>query len=73
MSETTSEFLSDLAERIKASDAKLNAELADIMAGRPYKKRAAPQENQAANPVEKKAPAVRKPRAKRTTPPKAST
>lgn len=72
MPETTSDFLSDLAERIKASDAKLNAELAEIMAGRPYKKRAAPQETQDVNPAEKKAPAARKPRAKRTTQPKAS-
>ena len=67
MSETTSDFLSELARKIAISDAKVDAELADIMAGRPYKKRAvapAPASDQGA--AEKKAPAARKPRAKRT-------
>jgi hypothetical protein len=67
MSEITSDFLSELARKIAISDAKADAELADIMAGRPYKKRAAapePASDQGA--TEKKAPAARKPRAKRT-------
>ncbi len=65
MSETTSDFLSELAKKIAVSDAKADAELADILAGRPYKKRAAPKAEAAEGEVEKKAPAVRKPRAKR--------
>ena len=73
MSETTTDFLSDLARRIAISDAKVDAELADIMAGRPYKKRVVePKADSSTSAAEKKAPAVRKPRAKRTPTAKAA-
>lgn|GEM_PF-3945365 len=73
MSETTSDFLSELARKIAISDAQVDAELADIMAGRPHKKRAAaPQAASDEAPSEKKAPATRKPRAKRTPAAKAA-
>lgn len=72
MSETPSDFLSDLARRIAVSDAKADAELADIMAGRPYKKRPAPQAASEEGAPEKKAPVARKPRAKRAPAKKAA-
>ncbi|MEP7292264.1 MAG: hypothetical protein ABI835_10790 [Chloroflexota bacterium] len=66
MSETGSNFLSDMARRVADSDAKADAELADILAGRPYKKRpTAPKAAADGSVPEKKAPAPRKPRAKR--------
>ena len=75
MTETSSDFLSSMAARIAASDAKADAELAEIMAGRPYKKRAVKADPET-DGTEKKAPArsastrkapatPRKPRAKR--------
>jgi len=39
MTNSGSEFLSELAQRVAASDAQADAELADILAGRPFKKR----------------------------------
>ena len=63
MSETGNEFLSEIAKKVAASDAKADADLADILAGRPYKKRiAAPKP---AAPTDGSEPAPKKPRAKR--------
>ena len=66
MSETGSTFLSDIARRVADSDAKADAGLADILAGRPYKKRTpAPKAAAEGGVPEKKVAAPRKPRAKR--------
>lgn len=63
MSETANEFLSEIAKKVAASDAKADADLADILAGRPYKKRiAAPK---TAAPSDGSPAPVKKPRAKR--------
>ena len=63
MSETGNEFLSEIARKVAVSDAKADADLADILAGRPYKKRiAAPKP---AAPTDGSEPAPKKPRAKR--------
>jgi hypothetical protein len=62
MSEKTSEFLSDIARKVAESDAQANADLADIMAGRPYKRKKVDPKAEGAD----KAPAAeKKPRAKR--------
>lgn len=70
MSETANEFLSEIAKKVAASDAKADADLADILAGRPYKKRipapkaAAPADGQPApakKPRARRAPAKKKP------------
>ena len=62
MANQASEFLSSLAQKVADSDAKANADLADIMAGRPFKKQAAPK---AASAAPADAPAAKKPRARR--------
>jgi hypothetical protein len=62
MSETENEFLSEIARKVAVSDAKADADLADILAGRPYKKRiAAPKPETPKDP----SAAPKKPRAKR--------
>ena len=62
MSETGNVFLSEIARKVAVSDAKADADLADILAGRPYKKRiAAPKPA----PADGSEPAPKKPRAKR--------
>jgi len=64
MSKTVSEFVAEIAERAAASDAKAAADFADIMAGRPFKKRPltkAAMEAEPPPPTKK----PRKPRAKR--------
>jgi hypothetical protein len=63
MSDTANEFLSEIAKKVAASDAKADADLADILAGRPYKKRIAAPKAESAAPKEK--PAPRKARPKR--------
>ena len=63
MSETGNEFLSEIAKKVAASDAKADADLADILAGRPYKKRIAPPKAEASKNESEAAP--KKPRAKR--------
>lgn len=63
MSETANEFLSEIAKKVAASDAKADADLADILAGRPYKKRIAAPKAEAGTVAKTAAP--RKPRAKR--------
>jgi len=64
MSETGNEFLSEIAKKVAASDAKADADLADILAGRPYKKRIpAPKAEATAETSE----TPKKPRAKRAT------
>ena len=62
MSETENEFLSEIARKVAVSDAKADADLADILAGRPYKKRIAAPKPAAA---EGSTAAPKKPRAKR--------
>ncbi len=62
MSETENEFLSEIARKVAVSDAKADADLADILAGRPYKKRLAAPKPAAA---EDSGEAPKKPRAKR--------
>lgn len=61
MSDTQSDFLSRLAQRVADSDAQAAAAFADIMAGKPFKKRDAPPKPKA----EKKSTTPKKPRAKR--------
>ena len=61
MSEKTDEFLSEIQRKVAASDAQANSDLADIMAGRPYKRRVVKAE---AATGDAPAPA-KKPRAKR--------
>ena len=63
MSETGSEFLTEIARKVAASDAKADADLADILAGRPYKRRTPPAPK--AGAVEAAPAAPKKPRAKR--------
>ena len=72
MSETANEFLSEIAKKVAASDAKADSDLADILAGRPYKKRitapkaAATADGQPApakKPRARRAPAKKKPAA----------
>ena len=67
MPETGNEFLSEIARKVAASDAKADADLADILAGRPFKKTVAPK---AEGSAENAAPAPKKPRAKRAAPKK---
>jgi hypothetical protein len=63
MTNSGTDFLADLAQRVAASDAQADAELADILAGRPFKKRAPkPKADAEAAPA-----APKKPRAKRKT------
>ncbi len=69
MSDTGSEFLSEIARKVAASDAKAAADFADIMAGRPYKRTTKPKTTEEATAA---AAAPRKPRAKRTPKPKVS-
>ncbi len=64
MPNTAQEFLAGIAAKVAASDAKADADLADILAGRPLKKRTtAPKA--AAAPAEGDQPVVKKPRARR--------
>ena len=61
MTEKANEFLSEIAKKVAASDAQANSDLADIMAGRPYKRRVVK-----ADAVTGDAPVpAKKPRAKR--------
>jgi hypothetical protein len=60
MSDTGNEFLSEIARKVAASDAKADADLADILAGRPFKRTFAPEAE-----TPQKPPVARKPRAKR--------
>jgi hypothetical protein len=61
MTDKTSEFLSEIQRKVAASDAQANSDLADIMAGRPYKRRVVKAEAATGD-----APAPeKKPRAKR--------
>ncbi len=62
MSDQASEFLAEIARKVAASDAKADADLADILAGRPFKRTHAPK----AGTPETEAP-PKKPRARRTT------
>jgi hypothetical protein len=66
MSETGNEFLSDIARRVAAIDAQADAEIADIMAGRPFHRRVKSAKAEAGG---EPAP-VKKPRAKRQPKPK---
>ncbi len=62
MPNSANEFLADIAAKVAASDAKADADLADILAGRPLKKRTpAPKEAEAGT----KQPVARKPRTRR--------
>lgn len=69
MSKTAGEYLADIAAKVAESDAKADAELADILAGRTHKKRApaAPAAAASTAPAVKKPRARRKPAAKRAT------
>ncbi len=61
MTEKPNEFLSEIAKKVAASDAQANADLADILAGRPYKRRVVKAEEATGD----KPVPVKKPRAKR--------
>lgn len=66
MSDHQSDFLARLAQRVADSDAQVDADLADIKAGRPFKRREAPPKAKAARkPAAKDPAAPKKPRAKR--------
>ena len=62
MPNSANEFLAEIAAKVAASDAKADADLADILAGRPLKKR-----TPASKPAEASTskPTARKPRARR--------
>jgi hypothetical protein len=63
MPNSANEFLAEIAAKVAASDAKADADLADILAGRPMKKRTpAPK---AAAEAGTSQPVARKPRARR--------
>ena len=66
MSDIGSEFLAEIARKVAASDAQADADLAAILAGRPYHRRVAKPKPE---PGETPAP-VRKPRARRIAKPK---
>ncbi|HVU12627.1 MAG TPA: hypothetical protein VHD90_15190 [Phototrophicaceae bacterium] len=59
---TQDEFLAEIARKVAASDAKADADLADILAGRPFHRSHPPKAETEANTAP---PAPRKPRAKR--------
>jgi hypothetical protein len=62
MTDKANEYISEIQRKVAESDAQANANLADIMAGRPFKRHApAPK----AEGEAKAAPAAKKPRAKR--------
>ncbi|MFN8450108.1 MAG: hypothetical protein U0521_16375 [Anaerolineae bacterium] len=66
MSDTGSDFLAEIARKVAASDAKADADLADILAGRPYHRRV---DKAKTAPDDDSAPA-KKPRARRQPKPK---
>jgi len=68
MSEPKSDFLAEIAQKVAASDAKADADLADILAGRPFKRTHAPKaEAPEAPAAPKKARARRAPAKKKPT------
>ena len=62
MPNTANEFLADIAAKVAASDAKADADLADILAGRPLKRRTPKKPVETGEPV---VAAAKKPRARR--------
>jgi hypothetical protein len=67
MSETGSEFLTEISRKVAAIDAQADAEIADILAGRPFQRRvqkAKAEAGEAAAPA-KKPRAKRQPKAKK--------
>lgn len=61
MTDKANEYISEIQRKVAESDAQANANLADILAGRPFKRHAPPK---AENGVTA-APVPKKPRAKR--------
>ena len=65
MSDTGSEFLSEIARKVAASDAKADADLADILAGRPFKRTVVPKAETPETPTPAKKPRARRAPVKR--------